>query len=252
MKIPCSNCNQRLEIPEELAGQTIECPACKASLAVPPLAPPPPAVPQVQESAPQAASGKNYPIELNFKKIALAKQAMLTDSNGNSIAYARQKVLKLKEELEVFEDKTKAKRICTIKANKVIDFSATYHFYTENEQCFGSVQRKGLLSIWKATYLVDDASGNQYATINEENPFAKLVDSLLGGLPFVGFVCNYIFNSSYIAKSKDGTELFRLTKVPSFWGALFKIDKLAEVTPDEEIRCMMSLLMMIFLEKSRG
>jgi len=247
MKIPCTNCNQHLEIPEELAGQTTECPACNTSLAVPAATPA-----QVQESAPQAASGKNYPVELNFKKIALAKQAILTDSNGNSIAYARQKVLKLKEELEVFEDKTKAKRICTIKANKVIDFSAAYHFYTENEQCFGSVQRKGLLSIWKATYLVDDSSGNQYATIKEENPFAKLVDSLLGGLPFVGFVCNYIFNPSYIVKSKDGTELFRLTKVPSFWGALFKIDKLAEVTPDEEIRCMMSLLMMIFLEKSRG
>ena len=249
MKIPCTNCNQHLEIPEELAGQTIECPACNTSLAVPAIIAAPA---QVQESAPQAASGKNYPIELNFKKIALAKQAMLTDSNGNSIAYARQKVLKLKEELEVFEDKTKAKQICTIKANKIIDFSAAYHFYTENEQCFGSVQRKGLLSIWKATYLVYDSSGNQYATIKEENPFAKLVDSLLGGLPFVGFVCNYIFNSSYIAKCKDGTELFRLTKVPSFWGALFKIDKLAEVTPDEEIRCMMSLLMMIFLEKSRG
>ena len=249
MKIPCTNCNQHLEIPNELAGQTIECPACNSSLDVPAIITTPALV---QEETPQAASGENYPIELNFKKIALARQAMLTDSKGNSIAYARQKVLKLKEELEVFEDKTKAKRICTIKANKVIDFSAAYYFYTENEQCFGSVQRKGLLSIWKATYLVDDSSGNQYATIKEENPFAKLVDSLLGGLPFVGFVCNYIFNSSYIAKSKDGTELFRLTKVPSFWGALFKIDKLAEVTPDEEIRCMMSLLMMIFLEKSRG
>ena len=62
-----------------------------------------------------------YPVELNFKKIALAKQATLTESDGNSIAYARQKILKLKEELEVFEDKTKAKRVCTIKANKVIE-----------------------------------------------------------------------------------------------------------------------------------
>ena len=35
MKIPCSNCNQRLDIPEEYAGQTIECPACKVSLSVP-------------------------------------------------------------------------------------------------------------------------------------------------------------------------------------------------------------------------
>ena len=56
MKIPCSNCNQRLEIPEELAGQTIECPACNASLAVPTMAAPPPA--PVQESAPQAATSK--------------------------------------------------------------------------------------------------------------------------------------------------------------------------------------------------
>ena len=35
MKIPCSNCNQRLEISDELAGQTIECPACSTSLVVP-------------------------------------------------------------------------------------------------------------------------------------------------------------------------------------------------------------------------
>ena len=56
MKILCSNCNQRLEIPEELAGQTIECPACKASLAVPPLAPPPSATPQVKVTTPQAAT----------------------------------------------------------------------------------------------------------------------------------------------------------------------------------------------------
>ena len=55
MKIPCSNCNQRLEIPEELAGQTIECPACKASLTVPTPEPASPPTPQVQVTPPQAA-----------------------------------------------------------------------------------------------------------------------------------------------------------------------------------------------------
>ena len=48
MKIPCTSCGQRLEIPEELAGQTIECPACKASLSVPTLEASPPEPPQVQ------------------------------------------------------------------------------------------------------------------------------------------------------------------------------------------------------------
>ena len=53
MKIPCSSCNQRLDIPEELAGQTIECPECKASLAVPTLKPNQPPTPQVQFPQPQ-------------------------------------------------------------------------------------------------------------------------------------------------------------------------------------------------------
>ena len=58
MKIPCSSCGQRLDIPEELAGQTIECPACNASLAVPAMAAPTPAPAQVHESAPEVASSK--------------------------------------------------------------------------------------------------------------------------------------------------------------------------------------------------
>ena len=56
MKIPCSNCGQRLEIPEELAGQTIECPACKASLAVPAIEAPPPATPKISVTTPQASA----------------------------------------------------------------------------------------------------------------------------------------------------------------------------------------------------
>ena len=71
MKIPCSNCNQRLEIPEELAGQAIKCPACNASLAVPAMAAPPPA--PVQESAPQAATSKKS--ILSIPKWAIASIA---------------------------------------------------------------------------------------------------------------------------------------------------------------------------------
>ena len=66
-----------------------------------------------------------YPITLNFKKIALAKQASLTDATGEPIAYARQKMFKLKEELEVFRDNSREERLCLIKADRVIDFILT-------------------------------------------------------------------------------------------------------------------------------
>jgi hypothetical protein len=50
MKIPCTHCNQSLDIPEELAGQTIECPACNASFDVPVIVTIPSATSQVQVS----------------------------------------------------------------------------------------------------------------------------------------------------------------------------------------------------------
>ena len=36
-----------------------------------------------------------YPIDLKFKNIAIARQANMIDASGTSIAYARQKILKL-------------------------------------------------------------------------------------------------------------------------------------------------------------
>ena len=56
MKIQCPSCDQRLEIPEELAGQTIECPACNESLDVPAMAVKPPA--PIQQSEPQVAASE--------------------------------------------------------------------------------------------------------------------------------------------------------------------------------------------------
>jgi len=76
MKIPCSNCNQRLEIPEELAGQTIECPACNESLDVPAMAAKPPA--PIQQSAPQvAASEKPKSSKLKLAIAAVAGTAVV-------------------------------------------------------------------------------------------------------------------------------------------------------------------------------
>ncbi len=51
MKIQCPSCDQRLEIPEELAGQTIECPACNVSLGAPTTKTPPSTTTQAKSTA---------------------------------------------------------------------------------------------------------------------------------------------------------------------------------------------------------
>ena len=99
MKIQCPSCDQRLEIPEELAGQTIECPACNTSLTAPALAaptPPPPIAPtQNKRKAPQATSGKKtkspfpkWAIAVFVGVALIAVAAILfipSDQNGSSI-----------------------------------------------------------------------------------------------------------------------------------------------------------------------
>ena len=109
MKIPCSNCNQRLEIPEELAGQTIECPACNATLAVPALETPPPAVPQVQESAPQAASSKKS--KSSIPKWAIASVAGIAVVVVGLIMFFPDKAVKTDEESQRPSPPAESKRI---------------------------------------------------------------------------------------------------------------------------------------------
>ena len=124
MKIPCSNCNQRLEIPEELAGQTIECPACNASLAVPSLAAPPSVTPQVEVATPQVASTKKS--KLPIPKWAIASVAgiavlvvsliMFFSDDSNGILPSEPMVVKTYGESQQLSTEAKAPDISIHKA----------------------------------------------------------------------------------------------------------------------------------------
>ena len=46
----------------------------------------------------------NYPIELTFKLLALASQIYIRDANGNLMGYVKQKMFKLKEDINIFAD----------------------------------------------------------------------------------------------------------------------------------------------------
>ena len=124
MKIPCSSCNQRLEIPEELAGQTIECPACKASLAVPAIEAPPTVPVQVQESAPQTASSKKS--KSSIPKWAIASVAgivagvvvliMFFPDDSNGVLPSEPMVVKTYGKSQQLSTEAKAPDISLLKA----------------------------------------------------------------------------------------------------------------------------------------
>lgn len=193
-----------------------------------------------------------FPLSLTFKIATFANDFIAEDATGQTIAYVRQKMFKLKEEINIFSDNSKSEQLYTIKANKWLDFSASYGFSDRNGNALGRIARKGLRSIWKATYEIYDTDETQDFVIQEANAWVKVGDALLGEVPVLGMLTGYFFNPSYNVTRPDGTLVAVLKKEASFFGRRFQVTKHADMTDKEEERILLGLMMMILLERRRG
>jgi len=195
----------------------------------------------------------NYPLKLSFKLLALASQIYIRDANGELLGYVRQKLLKLKEDINVFADEQQTTHLYNIKADRMLDFSAKYNFTDASGNLVGAIKRKGMRSIFKAHYEIYDPSGVLAMEIHEENAWIKVVDSLVGELPVIGMFSGYFFNPAYIvSRTNGGSPVARLQKQPAFFEGIFALDKTAEMSDDEEARVLLSVLTMTLLERARG
>ncbi len=193
----------------------------------------------------------NYPLQISFKIIAIAQQLSITDAQGNLVFYVKQKAFKLKEAVTVFADAGQTQPLYTINADKVLDFSARYHFADNHGNPIGSVKRQGMKSIWKARYDIMDGE-SPVMMISEENAWTKVFDSLLGEIPIVGMFTGYFFHPAYRVTRPDGAMLLRIEKQPAFFEGKFVVEKHMEMSPVEETRALLSLVMMLLLERGRG
>ncbi|MCH7610549.1 MAG: hypothetical protein IIA51_10005 [Chloroflexi bacterium] len=192
-----------------------------------------------------------YPLDLSFKIMALAPQISVTDASGGLVFYVKQKLFKLKEEITVFADAKQTQPLYKINADRVLDFSARYHFTDVNGAELGSVKREGMRSLWRAHYDIFEGDA-LVMTIREENPWVKVLDGLFGQIPFIGMFSGYLFHPAFLVSRSDGTVVMRLKKQPAFLESKFTIEKQAELDEGRETRVLLSLLMMILLERARG
>ncbi len=193
-----------------------------------------------------------YPLQLRFKLLAIASQIYISEPDGDLVFYVKQKAFKLKEDITVFGDEAQSRPLYHIKADRIIDWSANYHFTDAQGQPAGGVKRHGMKSIWKANYDISDQDGQVLMTITEENPWIKVLDALLSEIAIVGLLVGYFLHPSYLITTSGGEPVMRLKKVRSLVERRFEIDKLAEMQPHDEARAVLGALMMILLERGRG
>lgn len=198
-----------------------------------------------------------YPVKMTFKLLAFEPQISVRDAIGNQVLYVRQKLLKLKEEINVFADESQSRRTYGIKADRILDWSARYDIVSDNGHNLGAVKRHGARSLWKADYDVVNGEQAEFH-IREENAFVRFMDGLLGQVPILGLFSGYVFNPVYLVRrgsvvGEPGALVMRMVKKPSFLERNFYVEKVdPSLTAREEKLLLLSLFMVTLLERTRG
>ena len=194
---------------------------------------------------------ETHPLKLRFRMLTLGEQLGVTDDDGQLVFFVQQEILKLKEAVHVFADSKKHQLVANIKADRILDVSACYDFTDPDGNALGAVQRREVRSIWRATY--DVLYEKQVVMkLRERSPLVKVIDAMLGRIPVIGLLSAYVCHPAYNVKRPDGKAVMRLKKRPSLREGKFKIEKLGEMNQSEETRVLMSLLMIVLLERHRG
>jgi uncharacterized protein YxjI len=196
-----------------------------------------------------------YPLSLNFKLIALAPRIFVRDASGQTLFYVHQKTLALKEHIKVYSSEDKQQQLFEIKADRMLDFSARYHFTDMAGRELGSIKHKGMRSIWKSTYEIYNPGEDQPTySMTEDNPWVKVIDAVVGEIPFLGMFTGYFFNPTYtVTHIATAAPILRLKKESAFFESSFTIERADDrLQGEHETRLLLGVLMAVQLERSRG
>ena len=193
-----------------------------------------------------------YPLTLTFKVLTIGSHIRVVDATGQLISYVKQKAFKLKEDVTIFNDEAQTQPVYHIKANKALDIGATYSISTADGRPLGAVRQHGMRTFWKATYGILDEAGNAIGLIHEKDAWVKVIDGLIGEIPFLGLVIQQWINPTYLIDGADGVTLLRLRKRPSLIERRFVVEQDAPLPPRLEHLALPAVLMVVLLERDRG
>ncbi|MFW2177534.1 MULTISPECIES: hypothetical protein [unclassified Moraxella] len=203
----------------------------------------------------QETGFQSLPLNLNvtMKLIALAPQFYLYDLQGKEVGFIKQKLFKLKEAIEVYSDSTKTNLRYKISADRVIDFSANYHFGSVRDGLIGRTKQHGMKSLWRTEFEILDDSGTRFF-IRLQNPMAQFLEGLLGMIPVIGDILSmlsgYFLNPTYEVTTIGGDEVATMKKLPALWEGKYEIRASQKVNQRDSELIALSLLTLILMQRA--
>src|ERR671910_1180021 len=172
-----------------------------------------------------------YPLDLSFKIATIGTRVRVTDAASRQVAYLRKKKFRLREDVCIYEDEDQRRQLFRLRADRVVDFGASYAVSGPDGRPLGAVRQRGVRSLWKSTYEVSDPSGKVIGVIHEENPYVKVFDSLAEELPFADALGGLFFNPAYLV-DLGGEIVLRMKKERSIFESGFRLEKSGDFSED--------------------
>lgn len=121
---------------------------------------------------------------LKRQVLALTGVFRLYDVQGQVIAYSRQKMFKLREDIRVYSDESQAQELLVIQARQILDFSAAYDVFDPSEgRLVGTLRRRGFRSMLRDEWEVLAPGDMPVGVMTEDSlGYALLRRLLLGTL----------------------------------------------------------------------
>jgi len=125
--------------------------------------------------------------------------------NEQPVMVCLQKAFKLKEDIRLYADDTKAKELLVIKARNIIDFSAAYDVTdAPTGQAIGTLRRKGWSSMIRDAWEVLNPTGQLIAKIEEDQMILALLRRFIEGADLIPQSFHFVTpNSQELAKAKQ-------------------------------------------------
>ncbi|GLS05154.1 hypothetical protein GCM10007860_23040 [Chitiniphilus shinanonensis] len=193
----------------------------------------------------------NYPLQYSFKILAIAQQLAVRDARGQLLYYARRKLMKLKESVTLYADEAQTTPLYQIDADRIIDFSASYRITDRHGAVLGQLRRRGMRSLWRASYEIE-VPGLGTLQVREANPWVRVADGLVEGIPVLGWFSGYLLHPQYDVRDRAGRLLTSLRKEPAFLEGRFALERHLPLDDAQELAISLALTMLLLLERDRG
>ena len=115
--------------------------------------------------------------------------AALSDgSKGEMLAFAQQRRLALREKIEFYSDETKATKLFSMRAEKVMDLHGRYFIEDDAGTMIGMFRKDFQKSLLNSTWHILDSRDKTVLVISESNQALAIARRFGGFIPIVGGV----------------------------------------------------------------